>query len=166
MNTKNHRKPHYNIGYTTKDHLCIDFDDASFYHVCKLCELLIHEYPYIGSVLILQSSKRKLSEKWIYPVLRSPKKYINKDSYHAIFNTIIDYEESCRIIETLALLDVLDEAYVRIREMRNDMTIRISETVNTLYVKPKPIIVHYIHNKHDKEMFGGIYRFLRLYKLC
>lgn len=156
----------WNIGYTTKEHLCIDLDDISQYNAENLAKLLMQDKPEIGSCLVLRSSQKQLKERWIYPVNDTMKKYVNRDSYHLIFNGLISYEESCKIIENLAHLNVIDEAYIRIREMRNDMTIRTSSTPLTSKTKSKPVIVAYIRNPYDNTQKGGIYRFMRLYKLC
>lgn len=156
--------PEWNIGYTTKEHLCLDFDDTTYYNVYQLSSMLIADKPEVGSALILCSSEGKQSERWIYPVLQNMHKYVNRHNFHVIFNGFIPYEESCKIIECLASLDVINKEYVRIREMRNDMTIRVSQTQCVLKTKPKPMILGYIFNPSDKQEKGGIYRFMRLYK--
>lgn len=155
----------YNIGYTTKEHLCLDLDDSSYYHVAQLTKMIIKDKPFVGSALILQSSSGKISERWIFPICDIQRKYVNKHSFHVIFDGLIPYEESCKIIENLAYLDAINKEYVRIREMRNDMTIRVSKTECVLKTKPKPVIIGYVINENKDYKKGGIERFLKLYEL-
>lgn len=176
----------WNIGYTTRSHLCLDLDNTSLMKVYGLVELLMQNYHEIGNALILESSSGKLSEKWNYKpkfdgksvevsgksVMQADlciftmhlEKRIKRSNYHVIFNDTIPYSKSCDIIECLAELDVLNHEYVNIRRMRNDMTIRISKTINTLSVKSKPRILDVVVNPYTMQKSGGIYKFLCLYK--
>lgn len=158
--------PDWNIGYTTRSHLCIDLDDTTLSKVYGLIDLLLKNYPEIGNCLILESSTRKLSIKWrIMPGFdMSP--IVRRNSYHLIFNNLMSYSECCDIIIVLAELDILNHEYVRIREMRNDMTIRVSKTELTDGTKQKPKIVDCVQNKYCKKDGNGIRLFLALYKAC
>jgi hypothetical protein len=121
-------------------------------------------YPEIGDCIIMQSSTVKLIERWIYPVRQQPQKRVKRDNYHVIFDNLLPYETSCKIIETLAFLDVIHKEFIRIREMRNDMTLRVSKTVCVEYTKPKPVWIEYIQNKQCKTDGKGIYLYTRLRK--
>jgi len=94
--------------------------------------------------------------------MKLPYHKVKRDSFHLIFNNTIPYEESCKIIETLARLDVISEAFIRIREMRNDMTLRVSKTVNVTHVKPPPQIVGYKINYKVPKKGNGIGLYLAL----
>ena len=157
-------KPDWNIGYTTRNHLCIDLDNASYYKVRSLVNLLMCSYPEIGDCIIMQSSTVNQIERWIYPVQQQPRKQVKRDNYHVIFNNFLLYETCCRIIETLAFLGVLNEEYIRIREMRNDMTLRVSKTVCVEYTKPKPVFIEYIQNRKSNNRGQGIYLYNKLRK--
>lgn len=163
-NTQNATKPDWNIGYTTKNHLCLDFDNTTYFKVRSIIKLLMASYPDIGDCIILESSSPKQREYWSYPPNSPICKRRKAQNYHAVFNNFVTYERSCHIIETLAFLGVLNEEYVRIREMRNDMTLRVSKTVNVEYVKPKPVFLEYIQNHNCNTNGKGIYYYNQLRK--
>lgn len=158
-------KPDWVVGYTTRNHLIIDLDNTSHYKVRCLVKLLMQQYPEIGDCLILRSSQNTYKEKWNYPVLQNPKLITVRDNYHVVFNNKLSYEECCKIIENLAYLGAINEDYVNIRNMRQDMTLRVSEIVNTFNVKPKPQFTEYIENPYCKTNGKGIYSYNRLRRL-
>jgi len=159
-------KPDWNIGYTTREHLCLDLDNTSVTKVFNLIDMLMQNYPQLGNALVLESSSGKLCEKWNYLVSGFLEFHVKRSNYHIIFNNYVGYEFCCHVIETLAELGVINKEYIRIREMRNDMTIRVSQTVNVEGVKQKPRIICLIINPFCEQKTAGIYRFLRLFKLC
>lgn len=160
-----HIKPCWNIGYTTKEHLCIDLDNTSFFNVTQLIKIIMLHYPQVGHALIMVSSMPKQVEKWNYPPEKTPIFRRSKYNYHVIFNNFIGYESCCKIIETLAFLGIINEQYVRIREMRNDMTIRTSKTVCVTHVKHKPYPIDFIFNYNCKKEDNGITQFMKLWKI-
>lgn len=178
-------RPDWNIGYTTREHLCIDLDNTSYFKTSLLVDMIMQEYPEVGHAIILCSStstqKTRTKElrwstnqdlelredeninRWIYPPNSLPVKRVQRDNYHVVFNNFIGYEKCCKIIETLALLSVISEAYIKIREMRNDMTLRVSQTVNMQYTKPKPKMLKYVINPYTTRQDEGIESYMHLY---
>lgn len=159
---KNSAKPDWNVGYTTRQHLCIDLDYTSLPKTFSLASLIIEEYPEVGDCLIIESSLKPLNIKLCHMPQKLPYHKITRSSYHIIFDGIIPYERSCQIIETLAELGVINEQYVHIREMRNDMTLRVSKTVCVEQVKPVPCIVGYVLCPKQPKKKGGIGLYLNL----
>lgn len=164
MRKANTDEPDWNIGYTTRNHLCLDFDNTSYFKVANLVKILMRNYPEIGDCITLVSSRPPQLERWKYPPGKPPQKQTRAHNYHVVFNNRLSYERSCKIIETLAYLGVLDEAYIKIREMRNDMTLRVSQTVNVEQTKPKPALIEYIQNPYCKINGKGIFLYNRLRK--
>lgn len=163
---ENNLKPDWNIGYTTQQHLCIDLDNTTYYKVRCLVNMLMKNYTDIGDCVIMRSSTKQQAETWIYKPIKQLIKKVVLHNYHLIFNNLVGYERCCHVIETLAHLGVINEEYVKIREMRNDMTLRVSETVNVEYVKPKPVFIEYIQNPYCKKDGKGIYLYARLRRVC
>lgn len=163
---RNSDTPTWNIGYTTRDHLCLDLDNTSYYDVTRLVKLIMHSYPETGDAIILLSSKGKYAAKMNYRPTGEKVFLVKRNCYHAIFNNIIPYERSCQIIETLAELDAIPRDMVRIRTMRNDMTTRVSKTVNCYFTKSKPDLLCYVHNGYTKIRGFGIELFMALFMAC
>lgn len=160
---RNSDLPDWNIGYTTREHLCLDLDNTSFFKTRNLAEMLMREYPHLGHALILCSSEPKFIQRLKHLPMQLPTPLIYRHNYHIVFNNFIDYEASCKIIETLAELDVVNREYMRIREMRNDMTLRVSQTVNMQHTKPKPKLLRYIINPYSTRQDEGIKRYITLF---
>jgi hypothetical protein len=125
----------------------------------------MQEYPYLGDALIMCSSKPSFVERRKHLPMQLPAPLVRRHNYHVIFNNFIDYEASCKIIETLAELDVLNREYVRIRQMRNDMTLRVSPTVNMQHTKQAPTLETYMVNPYAINRGDGIMRYIAL-RLC
>ena len=157
-------QPDWNIGYTTRQHLCLDLDDTTFFHASRLVQMVMQQYPEVGNALLLCSSRPKYAEKWVYPPGKNMYIKRRRHNFHAVFNNFIGYEACCQIIANLAHLGVLNEQYIKIREMRNDMTIRTSSTANVDGVKPKPYIVDFVYNYRSRENGNGIRLFMALLK--
>lgn len=156
------RPPQWNVGYTTRRHLCLDLDNTTFTKVCGLVKMIMRDYPQVGNCLIVKSSNGNLRQKVCYMPRKLPYLKTWRENYHAVFSGIIPYEESCRIYEALAYLGVVNEQYVRIREMRNDMTLRVSKTENVTYTKPCPVPLTFIINPVDSSEEDGILLYLQL----
>ncbi len=160
---RNSDRPDWNIGYTTREHLCLDLDNTSFFKTRNLAEMLMREYPHLGHALILCSSEPKFIRRLKHLPMQLPEVLTRRHNYHVVFNNFISYEASCKIIETLAELDVINREYIRIRQMRNDMTLRVSKTVNMQYTKPKPELLRFIINPYSARQDDGISRYMQLY---
>lgn len=161
-----HRKPNLNIGYTTRNHLCLDLDKTSTYKATKLINILMNEYPELGDALLLVSSSTYKAITYYVEVHRLTHSTHPAQNIHVIFSNTVPYEHSCRIIEALARLDVVNQQYVHIRQMRNDMTLRVSRTELTDHTKPKPKPITYIVNPNSPKIDEGILNYQTLYNLA
>lgn len=157
-------KPEWVVGYTTRNHLLLDLDDTSYFKVERLVDMLMRSYPAIGNALILRSSSpREKVEERVHPLLGYSVKH-KRHNYHVVFNNFVDYEYSCGIIETLAELDVINKDYVKIRFMRQDMTLRTSHTVKVEETTPAPHMMKFVINPYSIKQDNGIYLYMQLYK--
>lgn len=163
--SKHNVQPCWNIGYTTREHLCIDLDNTSKRKVFGLVELIMQYYPCVGHCLILKSSSPSFKYVVKYVHGEGIKMLTTRHNFHVIFDNIIGYDECCHIIETLAHLGVINEEYIRIRRFRNDMTVRVSKTVLLDTVKEAPTPVAYVQNGMEKKRGEGIDRYLNFYFL-
>lgn len=155
--------PDWVLGYTTRNHLCIDLDNTSYPKVLGLVQMIMKYYPYVGHACIMLSSTRKFKQQINYTPPNGLRVQTVRNNYHVIFDNFISYEASCKIIETLAHLDVIDKEYIRIREMRNDMTLRTNKTVLTTGIKDAPKFLCWIKNIHERKKGYGIDQYLRFY---
>lgn len=108
--------------YTTKEHLILDLDNCSEYKAVRLATMIQQQYPLVGNCLLLQSSKQ---------------------GFHLVYSSRISWKYLTRIVETLAGLEILNSDYVRIREFRHDLSLRITEVDRGegLEDKPRPIVL-------------------------
>lgn len=155
--------PDWNIGYTTREHLCLDLDNTSYFKVENLVETLMREHPELGHAVIMESSTHKFVQRLKHLLMQPAGIITRRHNYHVVFNNFLPYEQSCRIIETLAELDVIARDFIRIRQMRNDMTLRVSRTVNMQHTKPKPKLLKYIINPYSTRQDEGIKRYMTLF---
>jgi hypothetical protein len=126
--------------------------------------MLMIDYPEIGHCIINQSSK---ATKPSIPTYRETQHLMlmpKRDNYHIIFNNEIGYNKCCEIIECLANLGIINEEYVRIRQMRNDQTLRVSKTVCTDYVKPTPKFCEFVLNPYTKKEGNCLMQYMALLK--
>lgn len=156
-------KPLLIIGYTTKEHLCLDLDGTSPYRARALAKLIIDNWPTVGDCLIMQSSHGtgKMVLKGNGEGIT--RETVDRDNYHLIFDNLIGYDQSCRIIECIAACDIINSEYIRIRYMRNDMTLRVSSSILTSNEKPAPVPVDYVSNDHSEKGDGKIGEYLDFY---
>ena len=150
------------LGYTSREHLLIDFDNCSLIQVFKLTMMLISEYPEIGDCLIVKSSVSSKPYVLEHDDRGIPKIKWLKDNYHLIGDNNIGYNKCCKIIEVLANLGIINEEYVRIRKFRNDMTLRISSVIQTTNIKQSPNPIIHIHNNKSSRHDGLINEYLNL----
>lgn len=164
--TSNPDTPDWIIGYTTRDHLCIDLDNTSVNKVFILVKMLMKDFPYVGNAVVIETSSRRLFAKINYPPCSNPLVVTSRSNFHVVFDNYIPYEESCKIIETLARLDVINEEYIRIREMRNDMTLRVSKSVLMDKTKVAPIPLLFVFNQFCYRYDMAIMQYLRFLEVC
>ncbi|GAH17932.1 unnamed protein product [marine sediment metagenome] len=123
------------------------------------------DYPNVGNCLIVQSSTPNF-KMWVnYPSTKPLSINTLRHNYHVIFGKFHSYEYCCKIISMLADLDIINKDYVNIREMRQDMTLRVTSVVNVKQVKDKPKIIEHVRNKRGSRYNKGINRYKILFKL-
>jgi len=152
------------IGYTTRRHLILDLDNANRLGARAIAKKIMWEWPKVGDCLILSSSTkpdriRLVHNKWGRPLL-----YHDRENFHLIFDNGIGYNLSCRICRVLAGLGILNPDYVKIREFRGDMTLRISPAYLYDEVKPIPHIVEWVYNDFTTRRDGYIRHYLKVKK--
>ena len=163
MFSQSRRKPNLNIGYTTRRHLLLDLDKTTLTKAAALVRLIIRDYPEVGDCLILRSSEGdgRISTK--HDNYQRPYHKLDGDSFHLVFSGDIGYNKCCRIIEALAGCYILNKDYVKLREFRGDMTLRISpQHLSTGKIKPAPVCVAGVLNKKYRGDGEGIADYLRV----
>lgn len=154
-------EPNFLIGYTTRRHLILDVDDTSLTKLERIVRMILTEYPEVGDCLIMLSSNKPSHLELSYSPHRRPYHIRRSSNYHLIFNNIIGYNKCCKIIEVLARLNILNADYVKIRNFRGDMTLRVShENLSTGAVKPPPEPVELVLNLASKWSDGMINEYL------
>jgi len=147
------------VGYTTRDHLLLDLDDSSLPKVKGLVDKVMESYPEVGDALILLSSPHELDIKVnYYDAL--PRFSVTRESYHVVFSGRIGYNKCCKICASLASVNILERSYIRCRNFRGDMTLRVSPSELSTGVKPAPVAVCAIHNKQYEGNGDGIEEYL------
>jgi hypothetical protein len=144
------------IGYTTSDHLLLDLDETSLSAVSNLAVLLIKEYPEIGHILILSTSKPTKNKYIKFDAKGLPHDCLSYQNFHIVTDNIIGYKKCLEIIDCLVGLNVLQPEYKEIRHFRGDMTLRVSPKplVNRIVPAPKieAIIINRICKRHDRKI--------------
>lgn len=159
-------KPHPIIGYTTRRHLIIDLDDTTLTKTMKLVDMIMKEYPEVGSCLILLSSKGRDRLRIKYSNYQRPYHKRDRLNLHLVFNNLIGYNKACRIIGTLAGLFILDKDYLKIREFRGDMTLRTTPKINMMSYQGYPEELAYVVNPYSKKIGNYIKKYLRFLAVC
>lgn len=154
-------KPDPVLGYTTRRHLLLDFDDTTVHKTARLLDHIFKEYPEVGDAIIIISSVGSNSLNIHYNNFQRP--YIKRDrlSLHVVFDNLIGYNKITRICETLAGLFILEKDYAEIRHFRGDLTLRVSPRVERAGIKPYPVLVMYKVNPHKNKKGKFILEYLR-----
>lgn len=164
--TRSAPEPDLIIGYTTRRHLLLDLDKTTLPKVARLTRMIMDQWPEVGDALIMRSSEGSGRIDLKYDNYHRPYHKLDGDSYHLIFNNTIGYNKCCRIIEALAGVHILNRDYVKLREFRGDMTLRVSPQVLASGVKPAPVAVAGIANKVCLAQGEGIARYLDFSAAC
>jgi hypothetical protein len=146
-------------GYTTRDHLLLDLDDSSLPKVVGLVHRVMESYPEVGDALVLLSSPHELDIKTHY-YDGLPRFSVTRESYHVVFSGRIGYNKCCQICSSLASVNILERSYIRCRNFRGDMTLRVSPSELSTGVKPAPVVVCAIKNKGYDGSGDGIEEYL------
>jgi hypothetical protein len=127
-------------GYTTQDHLLIDLDNSSLWKAKQIAYMIMKEYPHIGDCLIVESSEK---------------------NHHLIFDAKLGWSTIHKIIMVLAGLEIVELNFAWVRELRHDLTLRISkkhyidktsEAPQILFLIPRP--------DHKRSVSYGIRKYL------
>ena len=147
------------VGYTTRDHLLLDLDDSSLPKVAGLVRRVMENYPEVGDALILLSSPHELDIK-VHYYDGLPRFSVTRESYHVVFSGRIGYNKCCAICAALASVNILERSYIRCRNFRGDMTLRVSQSHLSTGTKPAPVAVCSIKNKGYDGSGDGIEDYL------
>ena len=166
FSTRSVPEPDLIIGYTTRRHLLLDLDKTTLTKVTMLTRMIMAQWPEVGDALILRSSEGSGRIDTRYDNFHRPYHRLDGDSYHVVFDGLIGYNKACRIIGALAGVHVLNRDYVKLREFRGDMTLRVSPSVLSSGVKPAPVVVAGIKNVKFRGTGGGITQYLDFSAAC
>lgn len=149
------------LGYTTRRHLILDLDNSTLEKTIRISKLIMRDYNKVGDCVIMRSSKGSGKEYLRYTRMGRALRIYKRDNYHLVFDNGIGYNTSCRICAVLASIGILNKDYVRIREFRGDMTLRVSSSILLAGNKPVPVQVAYVHNPYTLRKDGWILYYLR-----
>lgn len=149
------------LGYTTRRHLILDLDNSTLEKTTRIARMIMREWPKVGDCLILRSSEGSGCLRIRYSRMGRPLVTYRRDNYHLVFDNGIGYNASCRICETLAGIGILNKDYVRIREFRGDMTLRVGPSILIAGNKPIPEPVGAIITRRSDKKDWWILHYLR-----
>lgn len=152
------------VGYTTRRHLILDLDSVTLYKARSIARKIMWEWPKVGDCLLILSSEGTHRLGVRYTRMGRPLVIYARDNYHLVFDNGIGYNLSCRICETLAHLGILNRDYVKIREFRGDMTLRVGPAVLLERYKPVPRVIERVFNNFTRRRDGYIPHYLRFKK--
>lgn len=114
-------------GYTTQEHLLMDLDNSSAWKAEKIAKMIMQEWHDVGDCLIVESSPKH---------------------HHLIFDSKMVWRTIHDMIMTLQGVGIVEDNFGWIRELRHDLTLRISPKPYVCHVTPQPQIVTWITNPH------------------
>jgi len=153
------------FGYSTNNHLILDLDNTTLEKSIGLSKLLINEFD-LRDCLILKSSGCIKTHELMFGDDESYMPYQTDGNYHLVFGKKTWYEHICYIIEMLADLGIVQKEYVRIREWRGDLTLRINADNSKDKYRPPPKLLFYVTNSKNTNSFSeGINDYLHFYTL-
>lgn len=148
------------MGYTTRKHLLLDFDNTSIDKLEKVIYMIFKEFPEVGDCLILSTNDNEQRLDIKYDNYQRPYHKIKSQGFHAVFDNVIGYNKCCKIIETLAGLRIINKDYSDIRRFRGDMTLRITPKVLKYSYKDYPKGLTYFESPYKKRMDNYIFNYL------
>lgn len=166
MSSKSHPpRPAPVLGYTTRRHLILDLDNTTLSYARAIVKKIQWEWPKVGDAIILSSSEkpdrvRLVHNRWGRPLL-----YHDRHNFHIVFDNGIGYNLSCRICAVLAEIGILNRDYVKIREFRGDMTLRIGPLITHDEVKGPPKLRARVFNNYTDRHDGFIDHYLKIKKM-
>jgi hypothetical protein len=119
------------VGYTTKEHLILDLDRAkSLTKAIKFARMSQAAWPDTGDCLLAYSSEGK---------------------YHAVYDSRLSWGRIMNICRTLAGLALLDRDFIKIRDFREDLTLRVSSVDRglTKSAAPLPVALVLVNPEYD-----------------
>ena len=159
-------EPDLIIGYTTRRHLLLDLDNCSQEKARRLALLIMAAWPEVGNCLIVLSSPAPLCVELRYSWNNWPWIRTRRSNYHLVFDNQVGYNKCCRICACLAGVGVLNRDYVKLREFRGDMTLRVSSAPLSTGLKPRPLPRNLIVSGHTRRHDGLIFQYLRFSSAC
>lgn len=126
-------------GYTTQDHLLVDLDGCSLWQATQIAKMIMQEYPQVGDCLIVLSSEAH---------------------YHLIFDSHLNWTRIYDITQTLGYLGIVEKNFMWVRELRHDLTLRISPKKYRDHTSQTPLPIRLI-GENEPEKSYGIQKYLR-----
>lgn len=122
------------------------------------------EWHKVGDCLILLSSGKVDRVRLVYNKWGRPLLIHDRANYHLVFDNGIGLNLCTRICHVLAGLGILERDYMKIREFRGDMTLRVSPAYLSESSKPMPRVADLIYNNFTNRSDGWISYYLRIKK--
>lgn len=152
------------LGYTTRKHLLLDLDNTTLDGAFWVAAKIMSEWSKVGDCLILRTSDKLDQVRLVYNKWGRPLVIHDRSNFHLVFDNAIGYNLSTRICHVLADLGILNEDYVRIRDFRGDMTLRVSPKARHNEIDPFPVLSDIIWNPFTTRRDGYINEYLRFKK--
>lgn len=163
---KNHPKPHWIIGYTSRYHLLLDLDDTTITKAEWIAKWLQKQYPKVGDCLIVESSYKDHDISVRYNSKGRPYLKVERSSYHLIFDNNIGYNTVVKIAELLAGLGIVEFTFLFMRHFRGDMTLRVSPVVESNRIKQIPKPLYILISPYTNRMDRYIEKYLTFYRIA
>ena len=126
-------------GYSTQDHLLVDLDNCSLWQAEQIAKMIIQEWQTVGDCLVVESSS---------------------NHYHLVYDSALNWQQIYDITQTLGTLGIVEKNFMWVRELRHDLTLRISPKKYRDKTSPTPLPVMLI-GENEPEKSYGIHKYLR-----
>ena len=105
----------------------------------QITKMIIQEWPQVGDCLIVQSSEHH---------------------YHLIFDSQLNWTKIYDITQNLGALGIVEKNFMWVRELRHDLTLRISPKKYRDHTSQTPLPIRLI-GENEPENSYGILKYLR-----
>jgi hypothetical protein len=129
-------------GYTAQDHLLVDLDGCSLWQATQIAKMIMQEWQTVGDCLVIESSS---------------------NHYHLVYDSALNWQQIYDITQTLGQLGIVEKNFMWVRELRHDLTLRISPKMYREKQSPVPLPVELLGTTEPENSYG-IQKYLRCLK--
>ena len=126
-------------GFTSQDILMVDLDNCSLWQAEQIAKMIMHEWQTVGDCLVIQSSE---------------------NHYHLVYDSTLNWQQIYDITQTLGALGIVEKNFMWVRELRHDLTLRISPKMYREKQSPVPLPVELLGTTEPEHSYG-IQKYLR-----